>query len=201
MAVIKVACPKCGQKVSGDEAFYGKLVDCPICTARIEFPENPNPAPVEAVPPAQSPPVSSIEPVPPAGAATSTSVANNASPSGLPPVPEFPEVPQRQRIEKDEPRIDSDEDEIPSPLLGIISLVVGILNTVTFCIGGILLAPLAIILGHSGMARAKRSPVQPAPGQTLALIGTILGYAGLAFLMVALVILVIFKDRIPMGTL
>lgn len=39
MATIKVACPECGQRVSGDETFYGKTVDCPVCHAVIRFPE------------------------------------------------------------------------------------------------------------------------------------------------------------------
>ena len=52
MAVIKVACPKCGQKVSGDESFYDKYVNCPICTSKIMFPANPS------IPRDQSPPPS-----------------------------------------------------------------------------------------------------------------------------------------------
>lgn len=39
MATIKIACKKCGQKVSGDERFFGTTVQCPICSSDIEFPE------------------------------------------------------------------------------------------------------------------------------------------------------------------
>jgi Domain of unknown function (DUF4190) len=90
----------------------------------------------------------------------------------------------------------SDELSVPSPLLGAISLVVGILNTVTICVLGPLLAPLAIILGHAGLAKAKKSPIQPAPGQSLALIGVILGYAGLVFTIILLVVALAFKEPI-----
>ncbi len=42
MAVLKIACPKCGQKVSGDDSFYGTSVVCPICSAKIDFPPKPD---------------------------------------------------------------------------------------------------------------------------------------------------------------
>ncbi|MFV1993818.1 MAG: hypothetical protein ACC661_00165 [Verrucomicrobiales bacterium] len=38
MAVIKIACEKCGQRVSGDETFLGKSVECPVCGHKILFP-------------------------------------------------------------------------------------------------------------------------------------------------------------------
>src|SRR5690606_2619052 len=38
MATIKVACPKCGQKVSGDESFHGTVVECAVCSSDILFP-------------------------------------------------------------------------------------------------------------------------------------------------------------------
>ncbi|MFT5471061.1 MAG: hypothetical protein ACI8UO_006194 [Verrucomicrobiales bacterium] len=41
MATIKIACKKCGQRVSGDERFFGNTVQCPICSSDIAFPLNP----------------------------------------------------------------------------------------------------------------------------------------------------------------
>ena len=41
MAVIKVACPDCGQRFSGDETFFGRVVDCQVCGAKVAFPKGP----------------------------------------------------------------------------------------------------------------------------------------------------------------
>ncbi len=211
MAVIKISCPKCGQKVSGDETFYGRKVNCPICTSRIVFPAPPNSVTLDAVVPG-----SPVEPTPPAG--LSPSMPSHPFSQGAPletifpergasyhpgPVPNYTPV-QPTPIDRfpesvsrpSDAGISSEELTVPSPLLGAISLVVGILNTVTTCLLGPLLAPLAIILGHAGLARAKKSPVQPAPGQSLALIGVILGYAGLVFTIILLILALVFKDSI-----
>ena len=80
--------------------------------------------------------------------------------------------------------------------MGSISLVVGILNTVTFCVLGVILAPIAVICGHMALTKAKQSPVKPAPGHTHAVIGVILGYAGLIVTLIVLLGLLLFKDQI-----
>lgn len=223
MAVIKIACPKCGQKVSGDETFYGRNVNCPICTSKIVFPQNPSQTPdldslvsgsatnpvnhsTSTTPPTQEPTFETIYPTnqpgamsqpaaspppasqefPPGPSFDSQPPSNPVPPVGEAPIPPVPKAP-------DYPTTD-EEDAVPSPLLGAVSLVIGILNTVTACVGGILLAPVAIILGHAALAKAKHSPVKPAPGQSLAMIGVILGYAGLVCTILILVALLAFKE-------
>lgn len=223
MAVIKIACPKCGQKVSGDETFYGRSVNCPICTSKIVFPQNPTPS-TGPVPPSQNPVPPSQPPVetspvttpePPAGAPPShpdpatqgppafetIHPAQQPAPPSQPAFdtvissagPSFDEVVAKVPAPPETPPAHENED-VPSPLLGTLSLVVGILNTVSICVGGILLAPVAIILGHAALAKAKHSPVKPAPGQSLAMIGVILGYAGLVFTILLLIGLLAFKE-------
>lgn len=69
MATIKVACPECGQKVSGDEGFLGSLVECPICSSNILFPgQKPAGLSQETLTPAEPDPVNRIirvgEPLP-----------------------------------------------------------------------------------------------------------------------------------------
>jgi len=39
--IVKVHCPQCGQKVSGDASFYGTTVSCPVCDTEIQFPSGP----------------------------------------------------------------------------------------------------------------------------------------------------------------
>jgi len=46
MAVVKVYCSRCGQRVSGDESFFGTTVQCPVCSSEIQFPES-GPVPEE----------------------------------------------------------------------------------------------------------------------------------------------------------
>lgn len=37
--IIKIHCPKCDQKISGDDCYYGgKQVECPICKTMVNFP-------------------------------------------------------------------------------------------------------------------------------------------------------------------
>ena len=66
---------------------------------------------------------------------------------------------------------------------------------------GIIFAPIAIIAGHTALAMARRSPVRPAPGQTIGAMGMILGYLSLAMTIVVLLILVFFgkelRDALP----
>ena len=212
MAVIKVACPKCGQKVSGDESFYGRPVNCPICTSRIVFPEGPSgsakmaadPAPIPPGGPPNHDPRPPHPPESPPFGSSGTGTHAAAPPSEA---PQYPDPPSRPNLDDDfsgssissgEPSLhfEDDEPEVPSPLLGIVSLVVGVLNTVTVCIPSILLVPVAIVCGHAALARAKHSPVKPAPGHTHAVIGVILGYAGLIFTIFVLVGVLIFKDQL-----
>jgi DNA-directed RNA polymerase subunit RPC12/RpoP len=40
MPTIKIACPECGQRVSGDESFLGRSVKCPACDSQIPFPDS-----------------------------------------------------------------------------------------------------------------------------------------------------------------
>lgn len=71
MAVIKIYCSRCGQKVSGDESFYGTTVHCPVCSSEIQFPQGPEAPPVRqdgaAViipPPPSRPPAVAVAPAP-----------------------------------------------------------------------------------------------------------------------------------------
>lgn len=80
--------------------------------------------------------------------------------------------------------------------MGTIALITGILNTVSICIFSLVLAPTAIIFGHLALTRARHSPVKPAPGHTQALIGVILGYTGVVFTILVLVIALVFKEPI-----
>ena len=212
MATIKVACPKCGQKVSGDESFFGTSVECPICTSEIRFPGTKgSPAPeTETSPPAADPVSPSLKPRPedspsfeekaftpenPVPPAASPEAPPQGEYSHLPSPPEnaAPTIPQP---EGNQPaNWDHVDDEVPSPLFGAIALICGILGIVT-CVGGLLLAPLAVIFGHTALARGKHSPIQPAPGHSLAVIGTILGYLYLLFAIVALVAAVFFGGPI-----
>lgn len=93
------------------------------------------------------------------------------------------------------------EDPIPSPLAGAIAMVAATLSIVSCGTLGILFAPIAIIAGHTALAMARRSPVRPAPGQTIGAVGMVLGYLSLAMTIVVLLILVFFgkelRDAIP----
>ena len=207
MAVIKVACPKCGQKVSGDDSFFGTSVECPICTSQISFPANPNmPRPEPPLPQVDDTADRMPEPVP---SASPENEASDYPPAGHGNV----DVPQRPPSNNQPPQLEDDpvplsnqqqdqggggsseNGDVPSPALGATSLVLGILGLVT-CIGAILLAPAAIICGHIALSKAKHSPVQPAPGRMLALIGTILGYVGLAGLILTLILLPFIKTAV-----
>ncbi|MEM7148026.1 MAG: DUF4190 domain-containing protein [Verrucomicrobiota bacterium] len=56
MPTIKIACPDCGQRVSGDESFLGTTVPCPNCDTNIVFPENADDIPAAPTPPASAEP-------------------------------------------------------------------------------------------------------------------------------------------------
>ena len=209
MATIKVACPKCGQKVSGDETFQGTVVECPICSASIQFPgQRSEPAATESIDPVLPRERPKPKPIPAA--------ADEALPKAT-----FEEgalddiVPQTQNasqglateIINSTASEDFEEEEeeavVPSPVTGAISIVTAVLAVVTcpggilfapIAIIGILFAPIAIISGHLSQAKARRSLVQPAPGQTLGAIGMLIGYIWLVIAILLLAIAVIFKE-------
>jgi DNA-directed RNA polymerase subunit RPC12/RpoP len=219
MATIKVACPKCGQKVSGDESFHGTTVECPVCSADIRFPGekrgNASGSPIIPVPP---------DPGPQARAETRPAADHDSKPDAVlpraadepgtnpapPPSPALPgnaapavkleagtETPGTSAAP---PSADGDEeDEIddlpPSPIWGAISIVSAVLSIVT-CVGGILFAPIAIICGHTALAKARHSPVQPAPGHTLGAIGLMIGYVSLVLLIITLFLTLIFQETL-----
>ena len=60
----------------------------------------------------------------------------------------------------------------------------------------VLFAPLAIIFGHTALAKARHSPVQPAPGHTLGAIGLMIGYINLVLLILLLLAMVVFGEAI-----
>lgn len=166
MAVIKVACPKCGQRVSGDESFYGTSVECPICTSQIQFPSAPEGKQVStSTAPSREAPLPSTNPDAPAQKET-TSIP-------LPPrrTESIPAAPA--------PLPEGETDELPSPVLGVTSMVFGIVSVMLFCAPGILLGPAAIISGHIARARARPFPSAKRPGYGAALTGLILGYLSL----------------------
>ena len=192
MANIKVACPKCGQKVSGDESFFGTTVECPVCSATIQFPDSAVEQPPGAGPVASVPEVEVIK--------------SEGEGDGLPPasneeVIQMEQIAAETRSEVSELESESDEvGEVPSPMFGAISMVSAVLGIVT-CFGGPLFAPIAIIFGHMAGARARRSPVQPAPGQTLGAVGMMIGYVNLVFTIIGLIVLVFLSETkvIPDG--
>ena len=199
MATIKVACPKCGQKVSGDETFHGTVVECPICSTSIQFPgQRSEPAatgPIDPVPPRERP-----KPKPSPAAVDEALPKSTFEEGALDDI-----VPQTQNasqglateIINSTASEDFEEEEeeavVPSPVTGAISIVTAVLAVVT-CLSGILFAPIAIICGHLSQAKARRSLVQPAPGQTLGAIGMLIGYIWLVIAILLLAIAVIFKE-------
>lgn len=199
MATIKVACPKCGQKVSGDETFYGTKVECPVCSSDILFPgqrrEEKAPAVIEPVPPERPSGDALPRPVPPAEEKPVTpslpvaTFEESAVPQSAQETP--PPAPEKAPAEEE----DEGPDLPPSPIYGAISIVSAVLGAIT-CVGGIVFAPIAIICGHTALAKARHSPVQPAPGHTLGAIGLMIGYVNLALLIIALFIALIFQESL-----
>lgn len=182
-----MACPKCGQKVSGDESFYGTAVECPVCSANIQFPGERREAPTgEGREEFDEDRDFEKDPI------------RASETQGLqweePPAQSVQEPVKAAETPDDEEDLD-EEDLIPSPLFGAVSIVSSVLGLVT-CVGSILFAPIAIIFGHAALAKAKRSPVQPAPGQTLGAIGLMIGYICLVFVILFLLIAVLFGDQI-----
>lgn len=173
MAVLKVACPKCGQRVSGDDSFYGTTVDCPVCTAKVVFPEKPG----SEAPPAEKKPE------------TASSEETESPSAETPPSQDTESIPLSPSGGAPLPTTEPENDHPGSPLLGIISMVIGIVTVVCLCLPGILLGPIAVVCGHLGLASSRRSSVRPAPGENMALVGLILGYVGMAVSLVYLVFL------------
>lgn len=192
MATIKVACPKCGQKVSGDETFYGTVVECPICSADIRFPgerrqEGPR-EPIRPVPPDPGPHDSLPRPVPPSEQAPVLPSKSSIDEEAVPKTSRDPDPPGPGDAD------DDDEPHLPpSPLFGAISIVSAVLSVVICVFGGVIFAPLAIIFGHTALAKARVSPVQPAPGHTLGAIGLMIGYVSLILTILFLVAAVVFN--------
>lgn len=204
MATIKVACPKCGQKVSGDESFYGTTVECPVCSSDIYFPgqrrEEKPPEVIEPVP-AESLPATSPVPDPP-GRAGGEQVPPSPLPaasfeeSAVPQTAQAAPVPAKADGDAEGPDEDEDGPDLPpSPIWGAISIVSAVLSVVT-CVGGPLFAPIAILFGHTALAKARNSPVQPAPGHTLGAIGLMIGYVSLIITILILLALTFFGESI-----
>ena len=176
MAVIKQACPKCGQRVSGDESFYGTSVECPICSSDIFFPD-PNPPKEEPETKEEPGDDADALPKPPPMLDESIDLPLENDLDFL--APSTPRPPATTQPTYSEP---------PSATLSIISMVLGILNVVTFCLPALLLAPAAIICGHIALIKGQFSPIQPPPGRIMAIVGLVLGYLGMAVTLVVLVL-------------
>lgn len=202
MAVIKIACTKCGQRVSGDESFYGTTVECPVCSSIIAFPE-----PIDTSPPA--PPAET----PPAETADSTG-DKSAMPTlgghggvddSLKQTTSIPLLPENI-VTQDANRIGAlnaalqaaPDEEPPSTLMSVLSLVCGVIGILFFwTLIPVLFSIAAIIMGHIALGKTRHSRIQPAPGSTMALIGAILGYAGLCVVLTLLATYSIWSKFVP----
>lgn len=218
MAVLKIACRKCGQKVSGDESFYGSIVECPICSSDIVFPDHPPdfsssepsasppalpPAPSDLIPggSAKSPPHKEVAHLPTAG--FDPLDLPDDPPPALPPsrkteaIPLSPQEREPARENRAPKTTDDEEgDEVPpSPVLATVSMVIGILNFVFCFTPSILFAPIGIICGHIALVRARHSSVQPAPGYGMAIAGLVLGYVSFILFCVLLVVIAVMRAR------
>lgn len=198
MPVIKVACPKCGQKVSGDESFVGSEVECPVCSSPIRFPGEISDFVEEAVLPSRTTGPVPVPPEPASYHATADFEAEDAIQKKPDPQPIEPDPEQISERRESQPsrRYDEDDDYVPSPIFGAISIVSAVLVVVSCFTLGILFAPIAIIAGHTALAKAKHSSVQPAPGHTLGAIGLMIGYVGLAITILLLGAWAFFADPI-----
>lgn len=188
MAVIKQACPKCGQRVSGDESFYGTSVDCPICSAKIFFPDPDKKETTESTPAAAESSVHDREPhsEPSEKKGSSKDLRHSAENKSRSTEPEIQGEAPKVKVSRSLPPVNQGYAEPPSPTLSIISMVLGIINAITFCIPSMLLAPAAIICGHIALIKGQFSPIQPAPGRSMAITGLILGYVGMTIMLLTL---------------
>jgi len=218
MAVIKVACPKCGQKVSGDETFIGSEVECPICSSSIRFPgelaafsgvgisksessERKSPSTHVPVPPEKRRDYDDTSKV--GQDVVQRNEDDDEDADEVEGEDEKETVsPRERRRKRNKSRKEETEDEEdhaelpPSPLFGAISIVSAVLTVVSCFTLGIIFAPIAIISGHIALAKASRSPVQPAPGHTLGAIGLMVGYVSLAVTIIMLAVAAFFGENI-----
>jgi hypothetical protein len=196
MVVLKIACPKCGQRVSGDQTFYGTTVECPVCSSTIRFPENPNPTPSATPQATETPPKLEAE-IPldrpesiqlPSAASATAPAASTTTPAQTqsPPPMEGTAIPLTPRAPAEPVHAPV---QAPSPVLSVVSMVLGIVSVMLFCLPGILFGPAAIIAGHVALAKAKRSRLRHVPGRGAAITGLILGYLSLVGFIVALLVL------------
>lgn len=178
MSIVKVYCGQCGQRVSGDESFYGTVHRCPICSASIRFPDAPPAPPAAPVPP---PP-----PAPPEVSSLPRAVADPEPAPNLPPTPapaEMPRTPPAPAASPEpgpdpkppSPAPPAERDQMPLYVLGA-----GIASLIP-CLG-IMAAPVAIVLGHLTLLRMDEE-LPPAERNKL-LLGTCLGYVSLLFLLI-----------------
>ena len=79
MATFKIACPECGQKVSGDESFLGAIIDCPLCNTKIKFPKEARPVPEDKPKDNEPPPPPQFSPPPPEATSRSRSVRTSSA--------------------------------------------------------------------------------------------------------------------------
>ncbi|WP_159449579.1 DUF4190 domain-containing protein [Demequina sp. NBRC 110057] len=84
-------------------------------------------------------------------------------------------------------------DELRRPRWALVSLIVGILGIALGFVPylGILLGAVAAVLGHGALRLIDRHP-HTLPGRGMALTGTVLGYAALAFGVAWLLVLMQF---------
>lgn len=213
MAVLKIACRKCGQKVSGDDSFYGTTVECPICSSDIVFPSGPERSGPSGRSPADEPPVLDRPQNQPDHSSPkegktlpraefdTLDLSPNEPPPALPPSPHTDSIPlaprEKEPNRESPPALDEDEDEIvtPSPILSTVSLVLGILNFVFCFTPALVFAPIGIICGHIALVRARHSKVQPAPGYGMAIAGLVLGYVSFILFCVVIVAFAILNKR------
>jgi len=194
MAVIKVACSKCGQRVSGDETFYGTSVQCPICSSEIRFPSGPEDKSVESTnglprafgdEPEQSMPQEAQKPagqtVPPPPSQENLPTAA-PTPTGEP----LPAANPQQSIPAPAPTpapVSSVPDSA-GPLPAIV-MTLGIIGVACSPLA-LLCGPAAIIMGHLTMMKVNQLPGKKGQGMTLA--GLIMGYVSLVILVVVAVL-------------
>ncbi len=174
MATFKIACPECGQKVSGDESFLGTIVDCPLCNTKIKFPKEAPPVP-ETRP-------SEAEP------STSEGKAGGESPRDVPAAPEPREASPATPVPAATPAkapaapailiTSSDAPARPKAVrtsgAALWSAIFGV-AAIIFCPIGILFAVPAIVAGHSARSSILSS-MGKIGGQGLATAGLALGY-------------------------
>ncbi|MFV1994674.1 MAG: DUF4190 domain-containing protein [Verrucomicrobiales bacterium] len=226
MAVIKIACEKCGQRVSGDETFLGKSVPCPVCSHEIPFPAKGEKIPelkkraseaTEEV--LEKTGDSREEPDAPAkqkkGVSTSAEPATAPAPAILQTKDESSE-PARAKRSIPKPSIPSVEENLPvaptsagrggprhhspgsssSSGAALWSAILGVTTYVLFPVG-IVFAILAILFGHVGRSSVGRAAGKLSGGG-LANLGLMLGYAYIILLFFA-AILVPWKPLMAFG--